>query len=115
MTVRGETIVCWCCGIPGPSSGAFELTESCYSRWLRAGKPRSGPPPHDPAKGKQARAEGLRRAREMRLQRYLKIRGECATQGEAAARLGVSLRTIWSYEQQIRERERTTRARPDAA
>ncbi|GGK90582.1 hypothetical protein Ppa06_57780 [Planomonospora parontospora subsp. parontospora] len=109
MTARGTLIVCWCCGVPGSSSGAFELTEACYSRWLRAGKPKSGPPPRNPEKGKQARTEGLRRAKEMRLQRYLQIRDDCATQAEAAAQLGVSLRTIWSYEQEIKARERAAR------
>lgn len=36
--------ICACCDVPGPIE-AFGWREACYTRWRRAGRPASGPPP----------------------------------------------------------------------
>jgi hypothetical protein len=33
-------------------------SEACYRRWLRAGKPKGGPPPADPRRARRARSQG---------------------------------------------------------
>ena len=73
-----------------PRSG---LAKSCYDRWLYHGRPEPPPPPGRPS------AYGPRLGR---LEDYAELRSWGESIASAAARLGVSERSGWRYESELR-------------
>ena len=54
---KSSTVTCWCCSRTGRGSLSTGLMDACRSRWIRAGRPDSGPPPRQkerPLKAKPA-------------------------------------------------------------
>jgi transposase-like protein len=80
------TSICACCGEPGQIIG-FGWREACYTRWRRAGKPDTGPPPR------------RRLAQRDRLADYAYLVELGVHREEAARRVGLKhKRTIRRYE-----------------
>lgn len=92
-------ILCACCGQEG-SYGGFGWRSTCYSRWVDAGRPETGPPPARPLAvlNRERAAKGLAAQREHARERRAKVRGlarnPSTTRARIAARLGVSVRTV---------------------
>lgn len=85
---------CRCgCGRPVARRG---LSKACYDRWRYWGCPQEIPVP--------AHIGNDRRERD-RLEDYAEIRAQGYRVEHAAARIGVSERTAWRYETQLRNRE----------
>lgn len=65
----------------------------CYQRWLCHGRPEDGPPPPG-TRGNSC---------EGRVEDYTELKSWGLTRQQAAARLGVTLRTIVRYEHRLRQ------------
>ncbi|MCO6011449.1 hypothetical protein NE236_41520 [Actinoallomurus purpureus] len=79
-------IFCDRCGNEG-QHGGYTWCRACHSRWERAGRPASGPPPK----------------RNGRVGEYAELtRDQHYTLVNAAARMGISERTAWRYEARLR-------------
>lgn len=100
---RKRRISCACCGKSGFHVTRGYRTE-CWERWVAAGKPDTGPPP--PMSRSEAGARGGRRpdVKAARLEDYRILR-YCRdwTRSEAAAAVGVSMRTTVRYDKALRE------------
>lgn len=85
--------------------GAFEWCSACYQRWKKAGRPSDGPPKALPRQEAAARARAAyQAAAQGRREDYQELRSWGETREQAAARLGVTERTTWRYEQAQRLR-----------
>ena len=83
-------IICRACLRPDVEHGAFGWCRACYSRWKRADRPESGPPP----RGWRPPVDDVAVARAVRgEQPELTPRERCAAVAELRAR-GLSIRTI---------------------
>lgn len=98
MTYR--IITCRCCGKVGRYA-ANNWIQSCYQRWTRAGRPNTGPAPARRPKRGPGRAPRTR-PHQVRLENYADLRSWGVAKKEAAARLGVSVDTIRTYERELR-------------
>jgi hypothetical protein len=79
------------------------LCGACMQRWDAAGRPDEVPVPRSNLDRLAIAWEAHRAARQGRVDDYLILRDDCRlSRAEAAARLGVSLRTIERYEAQLR-------------
>jgi hypothetical protein len=95
-------INCRCCGKPGEHYGQG-YRRACHTRWMAAGRPDAGPPPPRTSKeigklGGQGYAEKEIRLDTFRILR--RFRGMAIS--EAAAELGVSVRTAQRYEAELK-------------
>jgi hypothetical protein len=92
--------ICRCCRRLAPHK-AFGWCIACYQRWNRAGRPSSGPPPRaqDPIAAAEA---GRRAAKAARMEDYQDLRSWDVRRDVAAARIGVSVRTVERYERDLR-------------
>ena len=108
---RGELIDCAACHRRRPHFGR-RWCSACYQRWCRAGKPDGGPPPARhlsttrlvAVRTAAALARAARTARRQgRIEDYAWLRGQGATRTEAAARVGVTVRTTQRYDAHLRQ------------
>lgn len=77
---------------------------ACYQRWKRAGRPAEGPPP--PMTREESRQLGIAACRAnaaAKREDYAELRSWGDSCEQAAARVGVSERTVWRYERILRE------------
>lgn len=78
--------------------------DSCYKRWLNAGRPNTGPPPPVPATAETARRAllGLQRKAAARREDYHWLRTEQEhTRQQAAWRMRVSLKQTYEWDRQL--------------
>lgn len=95
-------IVCRHCG-ETRRHGSFEMCQTCYVRWDRAGRPDTGPPPPQGTEAARAAArEANTAARRGRIEDYQDLRSWGLTREAAAQRLGVTVRTAWDYEASLK-------------
>ena len=80
------------CGHDGDHK-AKGLCGTCYKRWDRWGRPAEVPPPH---------TRGPGRSRADRREDYAELLSWGETRQQAARRLGISERTAWRYEAELR-------------
>jgi hypothetical protein len=109
---RGQIIDCAACRRRRPHYSR-NWCSPCYQRWWRAGMPAGGPPPARPLSTKRLAAvrtaAALARAarttrRKGRIEDYSwLLRDQGATRVEAAARVGVSIRTAQRYDAYLRQ------------
>lgn len=95
-------ITCACCGGEG-RLGSGSWRESCYRRWLLAGRPDTGPPPlkrRTTTGGHSVSPTAVAG----RIEDYTELtRDHGLTLYQAAERLHVSERTAFRYERRIRQ------------
>ncbi|GAA1455424.1 helix-turn-helix domain-containing protein [Nocardiopsis tropica] len=102
-----KTIVCVCgCGRTGLHSGRG-LINSCWHRESRAGRLDQWPPRPVPAAQLRAQTAAMvadaQAARDGRIEDYIELREWGHTRPEAAARMGVTLRTLTRWHNQLRK------------
>ena len=81
------------CGCGRPARGRHGLSDACRKRWLYHDCPEQVPEPSNP---------GNDHRKADRLEDYLELRSWGVTRQEAAARIGVCLKTIERYDAEIR-------------
>jgi len=93
-----RVITCACCGRRGYHN-ARGWIESCYTRWLTAGRPPDGPPPLSVRRKPQPDGSVLGRIEDY----YELTRERGFTLQRAAWRLDISRRTAERYEARLRD------------
>lgn len=84
--------VCASCGVKRRLQ-AHDWCDPCYRRWRAAGRPASGPPePYTRGTG-----YNIPGSRESRIEEWTFLRGYHYSPAKIAARMGVSMRTIYRY------------------
>ncbi|WP_435109949.1 hypothetical protein [Nocardiopsis synnemataformans] len=112
MSARWQhQITCVCgCGRTGTHT-ARGLLPDCYDRALRAGRLTDYPSHPMSLERRQAAArqmvQGKQAAMRARLEDYVELRSWGLSLREAVARLGVTTRTGWRYEQHLRQQTTT--------
>lgn len=108
MNPRGY---CSCCGRGPVRITSQGWATACHRRWIKAGRPAAGPPA--PLTGEALRqrlSEAARsrtgtkvRARQFRLRHFAQLRKDRPTASPAwyASRVGVDVRTIFRYQQDL--------------
>ena len=100
------TKLCACgCGHPAPR-GRF--AGGCYKRWVKAGRPASGPPP--PKTPEQRRPPPRSAERAGRIEDYAELRSWGLSLQDAAARMGLTTRTVERYEAELKRHQQQTEA-----
>jgi hypothetical protein len=95
-------ITCRCCGKTGYHRGSG-YRETCHRRWVAAGRPDTGPPPPRAPREIVRLAVQGRGQRAGRVEDYAILRRERGLSlAEAAAALGVSIRTAQRYDADLK-------------
>lgn len=99
-----RAIICPCCRKLKQRKGNYPWCTACYQRWIRAGRPPGGParPLTRETCAERARAAYQEQARGRR-EDYQELRSWGETREVAAARVGVTERTVQRYERALRE------------
>lgn len=105
MTRTRPLITCTCCKRVRPHR-AHRWCDGCYDRWRKAGRPDDGPPPprpreHNIRPGRNVMIERLRTDTRNRTTAYAELHAMGVGIAEAAARLGVNVRTIARYRKRL--------------
>jgi hypothetical protein len=102
-----QFVECWCCGRENRPHNGHGLCTTCYHRWRMAGKPR------DEA-GRPIPGEPSHMLKQARMEDYLVLRDwRQMTRREAAAVLGVTVRTVDRYLKELVAAGRTRPRRSD--